>query len=128
MSPDLHLNSIGQIHLSVDDIERAVAFYRDILGMQLLFEVPGQEMAFFDCGGIRLYLGKAENPEIRSTPMIYYRVDDIHGACKALADRGVAIEESAHVVHRTESHELWLAGFRDPDGNYLHLMCEAPVP
>ena len=128
MSHDLHLDSIGQIHISVDDISRAVTFYRDVLGMKLLFEVPGQAMAFFDCGGVRLYLGKAENPEVRSSPMIYYRVAEIHQASETLKARGVSFDERPHVVHRTESYELWLAGFRDPDGNPVHLMSEVPVP
>ena len=53
------IQRVGQIHLSVKDIDRAVAFYRDVLELPLLFEVPGQDMAFFDCGGVRLYLGRA---------------------------------------------------------------------
>jgi catechol 2,3-dioxygenase-like lactoylglutathione lyase family enzyme len=61
------LGPIGQIHVSVTDIERSVSFYRDVLGMSFLFRVPGQPMAFFDCDDVRLYLGRPETPEFRST-------------------------------------------------------------
>jgi catechol 2,3-dioxygenase-like lactoylglutathione lyase family enzyme len=118
------LDSIGQIHISVSDIPRAVAFYRDVLGMTLLFEVPGQPMAFFDCGGIRLYLGKPEREEFRSNPLIYYRVPAIAEAYESLTSRGVAFRSAPHVVHSTDSMELWMADFRDPDGNCLVLMSE----
>ena len=124
MARDLQLDSIGQIHISVGDVSRAVAFYRDVLGMKFLFEVPNQPMAFFDCGGIRLYLGKPDSPEHRSNPMIYYRVNSIQEACRTLRDRGVEFENDPVMAHKTENTELWLAGFRDPDGNYLCLMSE----
>lgn len=124
MSDDLQLNSIGQIHITVSDVSRSVAFYRDVLGMSLLLEVPGRPMAFFDCGGIRLYLGTPEKPGFRSSPVIYYRVDDIGLACGVLQSRGVAMEDPAHVVHKTETEELWMAGFRDPDDHYLCVMSE----
>ena len=65
------IQRVGQIHLSVKDIDRAVAFYRDVLELPLLFEVPGQDMAFFDCGGVRLYLGRAESPEFESRARLY---------------------------------------------------------
>ena len=126
MSSTLHIEGIGQIHISVDDLPRAVAFYRDVLNMPLLFEVPAQSMAFFNCGGIRLYLGTPENPEHRSRSFIYYRVPDITSAYHTLVERGVLFGEPPHAVHRVEKHTLWLAAFRDPDGNYLHLMCEVP--
>ena len=121
------LHSIGQIHITVTDIDRSVAFYRDVLGMELLFEVPGQNMAFFNCGGVRLYLGKAESPDFHSKPLIYYRVQSIDDSVKALQSRGVAFENPAHVVHKTDEYELWMAGFQDPDQNHLVLMAEMPV-
>jgi len=126
-STDFGIGAIGQIHISVDDIERAVAFYRDTLGMKLLFEVPGQPMAFFDCGGVRLYLGTPEKPEYRSNPMIYYRVESIQDAYRTLQSRGVAFSGEPHMVHKTEASELWMAGFQDPDGNNVVLMSDVPV-
>ena len=118
------LNSIGQIHITVTDIDRSVAFYRDVLGMKLLFEVPGQNMAFFDCGGVRLYLGKPESPDFHSKPLIYYRVQSIDDSVKELQSRGVVFEHPPHVVHKTDEYELWMAGFQDPDQNQLVLMDE----
>lgn len=127
MTDRFGLDAIGQIHISVKDLPGAVAFYRDVLGMKFLFEVPGQPMAFFDCGGIRLYLGKPEKEEFRSNPLIYYRVDSIQDAYQTLQDRGVAFDGEPHVVHKTESMELWMVGFKDPEGNSLVLMSEVPI-
>ncbi len=121
------LNAIGQIHITVGDIDRSVAFYRDVLGMTLLFEVPGQNMAFFNCGGVRLYLGKAENPDFHSRPLIYYKVQSIDDSVKELQSRGVEFDQPPHVVHKTDEHELWMAGFQDPDQNHLVLMAEMPL-
>jgi catechol 2,3-dioxygenase-like lactoylglutathione lyase family enzyme len=101
-----------------------VAFYRDVLGMPLLFEVPEQDMAFFDCGGIRLYLSADQADEFPSNPLIYYRVADIDVAYRALRAHEVEFEREPHVVHRTPEYELWMAGFRDPEGNFIHLMSE----
>jgi catechol 2,3-dioxygenase-like lactoylglutathione lyase family enzyme len=118
------LGTIGQIHVSVSDVDRAVAFYRDVLGMQFLFQVPGQPMAFFDCDGVRLYLGRPESPEFRSNPVLYFDVADIGEAFAALGKRGVEFRDEPHVVHRTDATELWMAAFTDPDGNNLVLMSE----
>jgi catechol 2,3-dioxygenase-like lactoylglutathione lyase family enzyme len=121
------LGPLGQIHVSVTDFERSVAFYRDALGLRLLFQVPDQEMAFFDCGGVRLYLGKAESPEFRSTPLLYFRVADIDEAHRALLERGVRFTSEPHVVHRTHTTELHIAFFTDPDGTHLALMSEVSL-
>jgi predicted enzyme related to lactoylglutathione lyase len=118
------LGTIGQIHVSVSDVDRAVAFYRDVLGMTFLFQVPGQPMAFFDCDGVRLYLGRPETPEFRSNPVLYFDVPDIDEAFAALGDRGVEFRDEPHVVHRTAATELWMTGFTDPDGTNLVLMSE----
>jgi predicted enzyme related to lactoylglutathione lyase len=121
------LGTIGQIHVSVTDVDRAVAFYRDVLGIPFLFQVPGQPMAFFDCDGVRLYLGKPETAEFRSNPVLYFRVEDIDEAHRELNDLGVAFSDTPHVVHRTEGAELWMTAFKDPDGNNLVLMAERSV-
>ncbi len=121
------LRTIGQIHVSVSDVDRAVAFYRDALGIPFLFRVPGQPMAFFDCDGVRLYLGVPESEAFRSRGVLYFTVDDIAEAHRVLSDRGVAFRDEPHLVHRTESSELWMAFFTDPDGNNLAIMAEVPV-
>jgi predicted enzyme related to lactoylglutathione lyase len=121
----LALNRIGQIHITIeDDLDAAIAFYRDVLGMSFLFRVPGQSMAFFDCGGVRLYLGRAEGLDRPSHPLIYYRVDDIHAACDSLREREIQLVEEPHVVHRTEAMELWMAAILDPERNTVCLMEE----
>ncbi|MCI0634669.1 MAG: VOC family protein [Actinobacteria bacterium] len=121
------LRAIGQIHVSVTDIDRSVVFYRDVLGLPFLFQVSGQPMAFFDCDGLRLYLGKPESREFRSNPVLYFRVDDIDAAYMALEERGVQFRDRPHVVHRTEDSELRMTFFNDPDGTNLVLMADVQV-
>ncbi|MGA9161899.1 MAG: VOC family protein [Actinomycetota bacterium] len=121
------LRTIGQIHLSVTDVDRAVAFYRDVLGIPFLFQVPGQPMAFFDCDGIRLYLGVPESEAFRSRGVLYFTVEDIAEAHRVLSDRGVTFRDEPHPVHRTESSALWMAFFTDPDGNNLAITAEVPA-
>ena len=121
------LGTIGQIHVSVTDVDRSVPFYRDVLGIPFLFRVPGQPMAFFDCDGVRLYLGVPESEDFRSRGVLYFTVEDIAEAHRVLAERGVAFRDGPHVVHRTEEAELHMAFFNDPDGNNLALMAEVPV-
>jgi len=121
---DFGLRHIGQIAVPVSDIERAVTFYRDVLGMRFLFQAP-PGLGFFDCAGVRLMLdvpAKAESPNYSST--IYYKVPDIHEAAKALATRGVRFEAEPHLLAKLPDHDLWMAFFRDPDGNLLALMSE----
>ena len=121
------ITGIGQIHLSVTDIDRAVAFYRDVLGLKFLFQVPGQPMAFFDCGGVRLYLGVPSDPKYKANSFLYYRVDDLDAEHARLAGKGVAFVSKPSLVHRTGTSELWMAGFQDPDGNYAQIMAERPI-
>ena len=121
------LRTIGQIHMSVTNVDRAVAFYRDVLGITFLFRVQGQPMAFFDCDGVRLYLGVPEADEFRSRGVLYFTVEDIAEAHRVLAERGVEFRDEPHLVHRAEGSELWMAFFTDPDGNNLALMAELPM-
>lgn len=123
MTPPVRLDRIGQIAVIVHDLERAVAFYRDVLGMRFLFQVP--RMAFFDCGGVRLMLGLPDRPEFdHPASILYYQVDDIHAAHDALAEAGVAFEEKPHLVAKLADHDLWIGFFRDSEGNPVALMSE----
>jgi len=117
------LSAIGQIALTVRDVQRAIAFYRDTLGIRILFEVPN--MGFFDCGGVRLMLSGSERGETHSS-IIYFKVADIRKMHQELAGRGVAFEQEPHLVARMPDHELWMAFFRDSEGNLLALMSETP--
>ena len=123
---DLSLSQIGQIAVTVDDLEQATRFYRDRLGMELLFEVPG--MAFFRCGEVRLMLGTPEGTdEDGPSHILYYRVEDISAAHRILSERGVEFVREPRRVHRDEEQELWLTFFRDPAGHTLALMSEVPA-
>jgi len=125
--PPLRLDRIGQIRINVHDIARAVAFYRDVLGMTLLFEVPEQGLAFFDCGGVRLYLGAGESTEGTSTAAIYYSVDGLDDAYRRLLERGVEFQFAPTTVYRLEQVEGRMAFFTDSEGNTLALMEELPI-
>ena len=116
------LSVIGQIGITATDVDRAVAFYRDVLGMKLLFQFPG--MGFFDCAGIRLMLRKPESPAESYSSILYFRVGDIQAAFRDLAARGVKFERDPHLVARMPDHELWMAFFRDAENNLLALMSE----
>jgi methylmalonyl-CoA/ethylmalonyl-CoA epimerase len=123
-TPSLGLATIGQIATIAHDIPRAVRFYRDALGMQLLFEVPPR-MAFFDCAGVRLMLSLPENAEFdHPGSVLYFRVDDIAHAHATLSDRGVTFIDQPHLVAKMPDHELWMTFFKDSEGNTLALMCE----
>lgn len=118
------IQNIGQIALPVADVERATAFYRDQVGLTFLFAFPG--MAFFDCGGVRLYLAKPEKPEFAGVSTLYFRVASIDAAHAELSGRGVEFVDKPHRIHADERHELWMAFFRDPEGHTMALMSEVP--
>jgi catechol 2,3-dioxygenase-like lactoylglutathione lyase family enzyme len=119
------LSRIGQVRIAVRDVDRAVAFYHDTLGMPFLFQFPG--MAFFDLNGTRLMLVDPESRDFGGKSVIYYRVGDIGQAHAALTERGVEFSDDPHVVHSDDGHELWMCFFDDPDGNALALMSEVPI-
>ena len=123
-TPALGLAAIGQIAMNAHDIPRAVQFYRDVLGMRLLFEVP-PKMAFFDCAGVRLMLSLPETAEYdHPGSVLYFRVDDIATAYTAFRERGVAFAGEPHLIAKMPDHELWMAFFKDSEGNTLALMAE----
>jgi methylmalonyl-CoA/ethylmalonyl-CoA epimerase len=124
MTPSAAIQNIGQIAVPVTDVDRSSAFYRDQLGLTFLFAFPG--MAFFDCGGVRLYLTKPEKPEFSGMSILYFRVADIAAAHTELSGRGVEFSDAPHRVHADDRHELWLAFFKDPDGHPMALMSEVP--
>lgn len=118
------LSEIGQVAMTVEDVERAAQFYREALGMRPLFQVPN--MAFFQCGSVRLMLGTAEGGAAHPSTILYYKVDDIQTAHAALVERGVEFVREPALTHRADDYELWLAFFRDRDGHMLGLMSEVP--
>jgi len=124
-SSHLGIQNIGQISIIVHDLPRATAFYRDVLGLPLLFTVPN--LAFFDCGGVRLMLGPAETPELdHPSSILYFRVPDLNAAHQRLADLGVPIVAAPRLIAPMPTYELWMAAFRDTEGNIHQLMSEVP--
>lgn len=115
---------VAQILIPVEDLDSGVTFYRDTLGIPFLFTAPPQ-MAFFDCGGVRLLVGvMPEGQSAQRGSAIYFHVSDIDAVFSSLKQKGVRFSATPHVVHRTDTTELWLAEFNDPDGNQLALMSE----
>ncbi len=119
----LGITGVGQVAINVRDVQRAVEFYRDVLGLRFLFQIPNA--AFFDCGGLRLMLGTAEKPEFdHPASILYYKVGDIHAAYASLQAAGVRTEDAPHLIARMPDHELWMFFVRDPEGNHLGMMSE----
>jgi|SRR6185295_10943534 len=126
MSTEFGLSTITQIAITVHDLERAVAFYRDTLGMKHLFSAP-PNLAFFDCDGIRLMLSPPPKPEFdHPSSIIYFNVADLQQACAILTERGVTFEEGPTFVADMGTYDLWLASFRDSESNVLALMSNVP--
>src|SRR5438132_14199195 len=118
------ISRLGQIAVNAHDSGRATEFYRDVLGLPLLFTAGN--LAFFDCGGVRLMLTPPEKPEFdHPSSILYFKVDDIQAAFGRLVQKGVKAEDKPHIVARMPDHERWLAAFRDSEGHLMSLMSEA---
>ena len=118
------ISRIGQIAINAHDVERAAAFYQDMLGLTLLFKA-GPGLAFLDCGGVRLMLTRPEKPEFdHPGSILYFAVPDIQAAHAAMKEKGVRFEDEPHVVARMPDHDLWMVFFRDTEGNLMGLMSE----
>lgn len=118
MSGDTGLEALGQVSRSVADIADSELWYRDVLGLPHLFTFG--ELAFFDCGGVRLYL---QQGEVKPESVLYFRVADIHTAAKSLEGKGVAFVSAPHLIHRhADGTEEWMAFFNDLEGRLLALM------
>src|SRR3954465_10131896 len=111
------LDRIRQIAIVVQDMPRAIAFYRDVLGLRFLFEA-GPRLAFFDCGGVRLMLTPPEGSETHNpSSILYYLVKDIKGTAQQVVDKGASQIGQPHLIAKMPDHDLWLAEFRDGEGN-----------
>jgi methylmalonyl-CoA/ethylmalonyl-CoA epimerase len=117
------LSQVGQIAVPVTDVDRAIVFYRDILGMRFLFQAP-PGLAFFDLAGVRLMLDGPAADRAGSGSVIYFKVSELHEAFSTLSKRGVNFEANPHLIAKMPDHELWMAFFRDPDKNLFALMSE----
>src|SRR4051812_21800228 len=110
---------IGQIAVPIKDLDRAVSFYRDVLGLRFLFQAP-PGLAFFECGGVRLMLSLPEGPgQVHYGSVIYYQVDDIVAAWAAVTARGAtpgaAGQAEPHLIAKMPDHDLWMAFIQDSE-------------
>ena len=118
------LQSVGQISIRTKDLPAAIAFYRDQLELEFLFEAA-PALAFFMCGDVRLMLTVPESAEFdHPSSTIYFKVDDLDAAYEELRERGVPFDDEPHLIANMPDHELWMAFFRDPDRNLHGLMAE----
>jgi predicted enzyme related to lactoylglutathione lyase len=117
------LSRIHQISMRTHDVDRAVRFYRDALGLKFLFAAPPR-LAFFDCNGVRLMLSTPEPGFDHPGSVLYFGVDDIRAVHDALKERGVRFRTEPHKIATLADREVWLADFEDTEGNTLALMSE----
>ena len=117
------LARIHQLSMRVHDVDRAVRFYRDTLGMPFLFAAPPR-MAFFDCQGVRLMLSTPDPGFDHPGSIVYFAVEDIGAMHDTLQARGVGFKTPPHKIATLADREVWLADFEDTEGNTLALMSE----
>jgi len=118
------ITRLGQIQLRAHDVDRAASFYSEVLGLQLLFKAP-PNLAFLDCGGVRLMIDKPEKPEFdHPASILYFAVPDIQAAHARMKESGVHFEDEPHMIARMPDHDLWMTFFRDTEGNLMGLMSE----
>jgi methylmalonyl-CoA/ethylmalonyl-CoA epimerase len=122
------ISRLGQIQVRAHDVERATVFYRDVLGLKLLFKAP-PGLAFFDCGGVRLMIDHPEKAEFdHPSSILYFAVPDIQAAHAQMKQSGVRFEDEPHMIAKMPDHDLWMTFFRDSEDNLLALMCEVKRP
>ena len=115
------ISRIGQIAINIKDLDRATEFYRDVMGLPLLFSTG--KLTFFNCGGVRLMLSAPERPEFdHPSSIIYFAVPDIKVAHEQMLGGGARFEDEPHLIAKMPDHDLWMTFFRDSEGNLLGLM------
>ena len=122
------ITSLAQVALTVTDLDRATAFYRDVLGLPFLFSAP-PGLAFFQAGATRLMLTvPSEGERVGSHAALYYGVEDIRASFAAVTGRGARVLSAPSMIAKVGGREVWLAAVEDPDGHMVGLMSEVPAP
>lgn len=125
MKPEI-IQKIGQIGVPVKDLNRALNFYKEKLGLLLLFNTDN--MAFFICNGIRLMLTLPERDEFAiSSSVIYFEVNNIKDTYEYLLGKEVMFIDEPHVVAKMGQIETWMVFFKDTEDNTHALMSEVQV-
>lgn len=120
------IRKIGQVSVPVQNMEKAVAFYRDTLELPLLLQTD--KLAFFEVAGTRLLLSIPESGRFSGTgSVLYFDVADIQEAYRALLEKGVAFINEPHVVGKMDNAESWMAFFEDPEKNIHAIMSEKEI-
>ncbi len=123
MDESLQMGPLGQIARRVKDIAAARQWYGEVLGLKHLYSFG--DLAFFDCGGTRLFLSQGASAELPES-ILYFRVPDIRSAHATLASRGIEFTHAPHMIHRHgDGTEEWMAFFADNDGRPLGIMSQA---
>lgn len=112
---------LAQVAITVEDLERAKAFYGDVLGLPHLFDAP-PGLAFFRCGETRLMLSRPEGPDSGGSSILYYGVDDVDAAYEEMHSKGVAFDEPPRRIAEVDGQPIHLAICRDGEGNMLGLI------
>ena len=118
------VSEIGQIAITVSDVEKALTFYRDVLGLTFLFS-PAPTLAFLAAGSVRIMLSTPQGAgTVGANSILYFKVADIAAVYAAIVSRGAIEERPPQLAAKLPDHELWIGFIRDPDGNLVALMEE----
>jgi methylmalonyl-CoA/ethylmalonyl-CoA epimerase len=122
--PSVGITGLGQVAISVKDVERATAFYRDVVGLPLLFTAP-PGLAFLQCGGVRVMLARPEKEsEAQGASVLYFSVPDIQASYQRMKELGAKFEDEPHMIAKMPTHDLWMVFFRDTEDNLMGMMSE----
>ena len=121
---DVKLSEIGQIAITVSNVDVALEFYRDILGLSFLFS-PAPTLAFLAAGSLRIMLSTPQGAgTVGANSTLYFKTQDIEASYASIIARGATVERTPQLAATMPDHELWIGFVRDPDGNLVGLMEE----
>ena len=122
------ITEIGQLAITVKNIETSLGFYRDILGLPFLFS-PNENLAFLQCGATRIMLSTPQGAgEVGKNSILYFKVKDIGNYYQGVVENGATEERQPQLAAKMPDHELWIGFLKDPDGNLVALMEETNCP